>query len=279
MDIAHVGGIDEFFAWAEAHGIQVVATSGYADEQHWSARYTPPLTLLFGSEYPGLPEESIQRSDLRIRIPMVGTAESLNLSVAAGIVLYEARRNTLIDDSWGKTAASGCSHRPRHRDHPPRAGPPTGRLCPTASSRQAAVPAPHPPGRDVGVLPWTRTAARNPPRTCLLLGEDGEAAPPVAHGGPPLPSAVRAARTAGSARSPETVPRRRPRPTLNGPRHRAAHRRGRLPGWETVCRYVRSGVWVQMSIACRGPGSDLSRRAREGALTGPAGHGPAESPG
>lgn len=95
-DIAHTGSIDDFFSWSKAHSVQVVATSGYAEEQHWSAQYTPPLTLLFGSEGPGLPKKAIEQSDLQIRIPMVGTAESLNLSVAAGIVLYEVQRTTLF---------------------------------------------------------------------------------------------------------------------------------------------------------------------------------------
>lgn len=131
VDIAHADGTDAFFDWARARGIQVVAASGRAREEHWSAGYAPPLTLLFGSEGPGLPEESIQRSDLRVRIPMVGTAESLNLSVAAGIVLYEARREALLDASWAGAAADpGCSHRPQRGGHPPRAGPFTRRVRP-----------------------------------------------------------------------------------------------------------------------------------------------------
>ncbi|MBO0837264.1 MAG: RNA methyltransferase, partial [Actinobacteria bacterium] len=51
-----------------------------------------PLAVLLGSEGSGLPEELIASADLRVSIPMTGTAESLNLAVAAGVMLYEVRR-------------------------------------------------------------------------------------------------------------------------------------------------------------------------------------------
>ena len=57
----------------------------------------PPLAILLGSEGEGLPGllDCIDRAaGQQVRIPMVGTAESLNLAVAAGILLYEVRRRT-----------------------------------------------------------------------------------------------------------------------------------------------------------------------------------------
>ena len=44
---------------------------------------------------PGLPADLLDAADLRVAIPMTGTAESLNLAVAAGVLLYEARRQAL----------------------------------------------------------------------------------------------------------------------------------------------------------------------------------------
>lgn len=87
--VARVPGADAFFEWAHAQGVQVISTSGRADSEHWSSRYRPPLAILFGPEGTGLPADMLGRSDQRIRIPMTGTAESLNLSVAAGVMLYE----------------------------------------------------------------------------------------------------------------------------------------------------------------------------------------------
>jgi TrmH family RNA methyltransferase len=83
---------DTFLDWAVAHGVQVVATSGYAEQVHWDAPYRRPVAVLLGSEGDGLPEPVLARADLRVRIPMTGTAESLNLAVAAAVMLYELRR-------------------------------------------------------------------------------------------------------------------------------------------------------------------------------------------
>jgi RNA methyltransferase, TrmH family len=98
VDTAHSDSLDEFFDWAGQHGVRVVATSGHATDEHWDVRYPTPLAMLFGSEGPGLPADALARSDQQVRIPMVGTAESLNLSVAAAVLLYEVRKSALRSD-------------------------------------------------------------------------------------------------------------------------------------------------------------------------------------
>ncbi|HEX4356772.1 MAG TPA: RNA methyltransferase [Pseudonocardia sp.] len=95
-----------FLSWARAGGVRVVATSGYAERAHWSLTYRPPLAVLVGSEGEGLPAELLAEADETVRIPMVGTAESLNLAVAAALMLYEARRHT-IGPADGGGAPSG----------------------------------------------------------------------------------------------------------------------------------------------------------------------------
>jgi TrmH family RNA methyltransferase len=87
-----VPGAADFFRWADGAGIQVVATSGSAEQDCWSARYRLPLTILLGTEGSGLPADVLDQAGLAVRIPMTGTAESLNLAVAAGIMLYELQR-------------------------------------------------------------------------------------------------------------------------------------------------------------------------------------------
>ncbi len=54
--------------------------------------YTRPVALVLGRELLGIPEPVMARVDATIRIPMAGLAESLNVSVAAAVVLYEAQR-------------------------------------------------------------------------------------------------------------------------------------------------------------------------------------------
>jgi RNA methyltransferase, TrmH family len=86
----------EFLGWAAERGVRVVATSGRADASCWDADLDPPLALLLGSEGAGLPDDLLAAADLRVAIPMTGTAESLNLAVAAGILLFEVPRRRWI---------------------------------------------------------------------------------------------------------------------------------------------------------------------------------------
>jgi len=82
----------EFVSWCRAHAIAVAVTSGSGSGSLWDTVLPRPVAILLGSEGAGLPEELLAAGDLRLRIPMTGTAESLNLAVAAGILLYEAWR-------------------------------------------------------------------------------------------------------------------------------------------------------------------------------------------
>lgn len=70
-------------------GYQIVATSpsiGGCPLEEFNPKQ--PSALLFGTEKEGLSEELLQAADLRLQIPMVGFTESLNISVAASIILY-----------------------------------------------------------------------------------------------------------------------------------------------------------------------------------------------
>jgi TrmH family RNA methyltransferase len=84
----------EFMSWAGDRGVCVAATSARASISCWDATWQLPLVLLLGSEGTGLPDHLLGAADLRVAIPMTGTAESLNLAVAAGVLLYEVRRRT-----------------------------------------------------------------------------------------------------------------------------------------------------------------------------------------
>jgi RNA methyltransferase, TrmH family len=92
LPVAHAAGPAEFFGWAAAGGVTVVTTSARAEQSFWDASYPRPLALLLGAEGAGLPGEVLARGDRQVRIPMSGTAESLNLAVAAALLLYEVKR-------------------------------------------------------------------------------------------------------------------------------------------------------------------------------------------
>jgi RNA methyltransferase, TrmH family len=92
VPVAHIAAAAAFFGWARESGVRVLAMSGRAGGEHWAVTYRPPLAILLGSEGRGLPAAVLEQADERIRIPMTGTPESLNLAVAAGVMLYEVRR-------------------------------------------------------------------------------------------------------------------------------------------------------------------------------------------
>lgn len=74
---------------------RLVCTSKKAATPHVAFIFLPGDFLVFGKETKGLPDSLIEANrDTSIRIPMSGRVRSLNLSTAAGIVLYEALRQT-----------------------------------------------------------------------------------------------------------------------------------------------------------------------------------------
>src|SRR5215469_700969 len=94
VPVAAASSTAEFLDWARQGAVSVAATSAQGSVSCWEADLRPPLAVLLGSEGTGLPDDLLATADLRVAIPMTGTAESLNLAVAAGVLLYEVRRRT-----------------------------------------------------------------------------------------------------------------------------------------------------------------------------------------
>ncbi|ADG11143.1 RNA methyltransferase [Caulobacter segnis] len=80
--------IPEFLAWRETWPGSVVGTLLTATVDHKSADYVKPSLILMGNEQQGLPPELAAACDVNVKIPMRGRADSLNLSVATGIMIY-----------------------------------------------------------------------------------------------------------------------------------------------------------------------------------------------
>jgi len=77
-------------------GIFVVGLAGEADSDLHAAALDGPLALVLGAEGDGLRRLTRERCDALVRIPMAGSVESLNVSVTAGICLYEAARQRRV---------------------------------------------------------------------------------------------------------------------------------------------------------------------------------------
>ncbi|WP_353129787.1 23S rRNA (guanosine(2251)-2'-O)-methyltransferase RlmB [Parapedobacter pyrenivorans] len=76
-------------------GIQLVACTEKTAENLYQLDYTGPTALVLGSEEYGISDELIRIADHLAKIPMTGSIASLNVSVSAGVVLYEAVRQRL----------------------------------------------------------------------------------------------------------------------------------------------------------------------------------------
>jgi TrmH family RNA methyltransferase len=79
---------DEFADWAHRGGIKLIGTSARATISYRAAHFPPPWILVLGSEQKGLSPAQLKACDQTISLPMRGHASSLNLSVAAGVLLY-----------------------------------------------------------------------------------------------------------------------------------------------------------------------------------------------
>jgi TrmH family RNA methyltransferase len=79
----------EFKAWQKIHQYHLYGTSAHGEEDYSNIKFERPTILMLGSEREGLKEDQIALCDSLIRLPMRGRATSLNLSIAAGIMLYE----------------------------------------------------------------------------------------------------------------------------------------------------------------------------------------------
>jgi 23S rRNA (guanosine2251-2'-O)-methyltransferase len=76
-------------------GFQVIASDMDAEKNHTDIDWRRPVALLMGAEGSGIGSEARKRCDTVVRIPMAGCVESLNVSVATGVLLYEAMRQRL----------------------------------------------------------------------------------------------------------------------------------------------------------------------------------------
>lgn len=79
-------------AWLKARGIRAVATTPAATRLHTDTDLRGPLAIVMGSEQYGLSDFWLQEADDRVRIPMAGQADSLNVAMATIITLFEAVR-------------------------------------------------------------------------------------------------------------------------------------------------------------------------------------------
>lgn len=92
MPIARVGNISQTIYQLKERGYWIAGADGSGETMPWEMDWDRPIALVIGSEESGMGRAIQDHCDHVVRIPMRGPAESLNASVAAGILLFEAVR-------------------------------------------------------------------------------------------------------------------------------------------------------------------------------------------
>jgi 23S rRNA (guanosine2251-2'-O)-methyltransferase len=92
VPFATVANTGKVLAWLIDYGVAIVGTSDSATDCLYDADLTGPFALVMGREHSGLRKNIAERCHHLVSLPMHGTVSSLNVSVAAGICLYEALR-------------------------------------------------------------------------------------------------------------------------------------------------------------------------------------------
>lgn len=82
----------EVVSWCSRTGVQTVCADVHASRSYDEVDWTQPSALILGPESTGLSAEEIAATNASVRIPMTAEAESLNVAVATGVLLYEAVR-------------------------------------------------------------------------------------------------------------------------------------------------------------------------------------------
>jgi len=82
--------------WLRSNGIRLVATTPDTDTEYTAVDYRGGVAVAVGTEKEGLSEAALGDADERVRIPMVGTVNSLNAATAAAVVVYEAVRQRSV---------------------------------------------------------------------------------------------------------------------------------------------------------------------------------------
>lgn len=92
VKVAKVGNINNLIEQLKEQNIWVVGASGDAEMDYSEWDWSRPSALVMGAEGSGLHRLVAENCDVLVKIPMYGKINSLNVSVAAGVILFEARR-------------------------------------------------------------------------------------------------------------------------------------------------------------------------------------------
>lgn len=92
IPVCRTESLKDTIKFIKESGVQIIAATEKSDDLYYQADYTLPTAIIMGSEEKGVYIEFLKLADQNVKIPILGEIESLNVSVAAAIITYEAVR-------------------------------------------------------------------------------------------------------------------------------------------------------------------------------------------
>ncbi len=96
VPVYQVTNLSRTLRWLKGEGLWIMGAAGETAQSIYNSDFTVPMALVVGAEGKGLRRLTKEQCDVLVSVPMLGQVESLNLSVATGVLLYEAVRQRLL---------------------------------------------------------------------------------------------------------------------------------------------------------------------------------------
>ncbi len=96
VPVYQVTNLSRTLRWLKGEGLWIMGAAGEMAQTVYKTDFTVPMALVVGAEGKGLRRLTKEQCDVLVSVPMLGQVDSLNLSVATGVLLYEAVRQRLL---------------------------------------------------------------------------------------------------------------------------------------------------------------------------------------
>ena len=97
LPVCRENNLTETIRFLKDSGFKIIAATEKGDYDYTKANYKDPVCIIMGAEDTGVPYEHLALCDEWVKIPLFGNIESLNVSVAAGILIYESVKQRVIE--------------------------------------------------------------------------------------------------------------------------------------------------------------------------------------
>jgi 23S rRNA (guanosine2251-2'-O)-methyltransferase len=92
IPVCRESNLRDVIAFLHESGLQIFAATEKSSELHYQVDYSSPCAIIMGSEEDGISTDLLKLANKKIKIPLLGNIDSLNVSVACGVILFEALR-------------------------------------------------------------------------------------------------------------------------------------------------------------------------------------------